>query len=837
MKNLSKKLLIVFLLSFCMIVSLVCGVSVPNIAVAENSIMYLYENDGTYTVTASLPKYYATHYTNSNMNGTQPKDYSTSSGVADTYNVDNGQLIMTSKANKISKAVNLTFPVSIPDIDIIENLTINMTVSTNGKTRRKLIMENGVEWFTLYGVNADGTINNNNVGYEFTNTNIPKLNQEVSLTLSKEETQLLANSDGGIETIQWNFWDQSKNISLIISSISYEVISQSQLNEVVFKDFDGNTMKTVYAGSKLAKEYFPATSDFDNVPEGKTLAWKDANGKDYEAGSSVDGQLVLYPTYVKDVDAYMHTFYGNGVNSVSASMPISYISSAASGETIALSNLGQFPILYSIGPEAFSMTAYAGYQHSAVDYTFGNPLTNLDKIKKVVLTMTISPHSKKPELIPDYNGMQPYYRMYALNVDGTVDATRYFDFNDQTVPALHTKVEIVLTHDQLSLLANEEGKITGWQFNVYQFDWAAGQVMSTFTVHSIEYELFADFEYTNVNFYDVDGRTLLDSATTAYTLASIDKEFPSELVTNYPREGYALNWYTQPNGQGECVDETTVFSMGGNVALYAYFDEITYSIVYDYNGAVYVGDGDTSAKYGNSIAKPSNPTRDGYTFAGWYEEGATEEFNFSSMPSRNVVLVADWIPNSFNVTLNACEGSTIVLDSDVSNALYGETFTFRVTVEERYVIAAVYYEIAGEKFTPTLNEDGGYSFIVVAGDVILSTEVAEKYIPFNDILVSGGRLVCEQEICFGESVEFTVKTADGFKLKKLLLNGTSVMHLLKDGKLILDSAPAELNFEIEFELIEGSSSCSSSIRYDAFVSLFVVAALALVVKNKKRGEV
>ena len=63
------------------------------------------------------------------------------------------------------------------------------------------------------------------------------------------------------------------------------------------------------------------------------------------------------------------------------------------------------------------------------------------------------------------------------------------------------------------------------------------------------------------------------------------------------------------------------------------------------------------------------------------------------------------------------------------------------------------------------------------------------------------------------------------------------MHLLKDGKLILDSAPAELNFEIEFELIEGSSSCSSSIRYDAFVSLFVVAALALVVKNKKRGEV
>lgn len=50
-----------------------------------------------------------------------------------------------------------------------------------------------------------------------------------------------------------------------------------------------------------------------------------------------------------------------------------------------------------------------------------------------------------------------------------------------------------------------------------------------------------------------------------------------------------------------------------------------------------------------SIAKPADPTREGYTFAGWYtDEACTEAYDFSAAVTADMTLYAKWIKNAVN---------------------------------------------------------------------------------------------------------------------------------------------------------------------------------------------
>ena len=50
-----------------------------------------------------------------------------------------------------------------------------------------------------------------------------------------------------------------------------------------------------------------------------------------------------------------------------------------------------------------------------------------------------------------------------------------------------------------------------------------------------------------------------------------------------------------------------------------------------------------------SIAKPADPTREGYTFAGWYtDEACTEAYDFSAAVTADITLYAKWTKNAVN---------------------------------------------------------------------------------------------------------------------------------------------------------------------------------------------
>ena len=61
---------------------------------------------------------------------------------------------------------------------------------------------------------------------------------------------------------------------------------------------------------------------------------------------------------------------------------------------------------------------------------------------------------------------------------------------------------------------------------------------------------------------------------------------------------------------------------------------------------------------GSSVTKPADPTREGYTFAGWYtDEACTEAYDFSAAVAANMTLYAKWTKNAVNPGGNGGSGS------------------------------------------------------------------------------------------------------------------------------------------------------------------------------------
>ena len=99
-----------------------------------------------------------------------------------------------------------------------------------------------------------------------------------------------------------------------------------------------------------------------------------------------------------------------------------------------------------------------------------------------------------------------------------------------------------------------------------------------------------------------------------------------------------------------------------------YFN-VTLNITYDAYTVTFNTNGGTAVspqiiKTGEHAQKPEDPTKDGYTFAGWYKDaGLTTPFDFATETiNADITLYAKWTqnaPTSYTVTFNTNGGSTV----------------------------------------------------------------------------------------------------------------------------------------------------------------------------------
>ena len=67
---------------------------------------------------------------------------------------------------------------------------------------------------------------------------------------------------------------------------------------------------------------------------------------------------------------------------------------------------------------------------------------------------------------------------------------------------------------------------------------------------------------------------------------------------------------------------------------------------------------------GDPVTEPSPPTRNGYTFSGWYsDEGCTTQYTFTVLPEGSVTVYAKWTPIEYSILYNLEDGT---LDNTIS---------------------------------------------------------------------------------------------------------------------------------------------------------------------------
>jgi uncharacterized repeat protein (TIGR02543 family) len=131
---------------------------------------------------------------------------------------------------------------------------------------------------------------------------------------------------------------------------------------------------------------------------------------------------------------------------------------------------------------------------------------------------------------------------------------------------------------------------------------------------------------------------------------------------NDPVEGYDFSGW-QLNGasieSGSTISETNVFT--------AVFEANTFTISFDSNGGSDVDP--ITADYNESITAPDDPTKTGYTFAGWLKDG--EVFEFNTMPAADITLTADWDAESVSLTFESNNAEYGSVSPSSGTALYG----------------------------------------------------------------------------------------------------------------------------------------------------------------------
>ena len=101
-------------------------------------------------------------------------------------------------------------------------------------------------------------------------------------------------------------------------------------------------------------------------------------------------------------------------------------------------------------------------------------------------------------------------------------------------------------------------------------------------------------------------------------------------------------------------------------------DPVTYTVTFESNGGSAVT-AITGVEKDATIAEPTAPTRNNYTFAGWYKEAAlTNPWVFATdQVSANITLYAKWnevvIPQTFTVTFQSNGGSSVAQLTGVEN--------------------------------------------------------------------------------------------------------------------------------------------------------------------------
>lgn len=242
------------------------------------------------------------------------------------------------------------------------------------------------------------------------------------------------------------------------------------------------------------------------------------------------------------------------------------------------------------------------------------------------------------------------------------------------------------------------------------------------------------------------------------------------LPENPTRDGYTFTGW-EGYTENMTVTADTTFT--------AQWNQITYTVTFESNGGSDV-ESKTVAQ-GGKVTKPTDPTRDGYTFAGWYSDASLDDawdFDTDTVIGPTI-LYAKW--------LSANAGVSSVTVNGVTATLNDTTFTVTLPAGSSLPTAnkiQITTATGATASTPTTSDNGAtWTFTVTAEDGITTAtytiRVTIAALPTYTVAVSanpaeGGTVSGGGEATEGTKVTVTATPASGYHFVSWTENGETV---------------------------------------------------------------
>ncbi|MGI6618450.1 MAG: InlB B-repeat-containing protein [Bacillota bacterium] len=286
------------------------------------------------------------------------------------------------------------------------------------------------------------------------------------------------------------------------------------------------------------------------------------------------------------------------------------------------------------------------------------------------------------------------------NVTSNISVTAEFAINTYTVTFIDWNEEVIDTQTVAhgsSATAPAEPTREGYTFTGWDIDFTnvTGDLTVTAQYEMAEYTLTIEYQYADGSIA-AKSHTAGLNAGNAYEVVSPeitgytpDKEIVSGTM---PYEDvtitviYTINTYTVTfvDWDGEVIDTQTVEHGKGATApeeptregytftgwdtdfenvtrdltVTATYSINTYTVTFDACGGSKVES--QTVNYRETATEPEPPTKEGYTFAGWYaDENLTILFDFATQITADTTVYAKWELNTYTLTYTAGENGTI----------------------------------------------------------------------------------------------------------------------------------------------------------------------------------
>ena len=507
---------------------------------------------------------------------------------------------------------------------VIENITENQTISVEG------IEKNSYNVTISQGDGFTLTPSSNTVAYgdnvTFTFTLDEAYSQSEYTIKQNGSVVTLTNNQFMIETV-------TSDINITVEGVRKNTYS------VTFEYDNGSpsATETITHGDTVTKPTDP-------TKEGYTFAGWTLNGNSYEFNTPVTGNITLKADWTPIT--YKVQFNGNG--STSGSM---------SDQTFT------YDKAQNLAANEFVKT---GHEFAGWSVTSGGPVTHSDNQSVSNLTST------EGATITLYAVWTP--KSYTIQYDNNGGSGSITNQN------ITYGSEITLSdgsefskngHHIVKWNTQADGNGTDYELNK-TFQWNIDGDLN----------LYAVWEIITYNItYELNEGTNNSANPASYTVntETITLKDPTRL-------GYTFKgWYTTSDFSGNKVTEIVKGSTG-NKTLYAQWEQEQYLITFNANGGI-PQPSQKSYKVGDDVTIPTNLSKNGYRFEGWYTDAdCTQSFVYSKgTTTGNITLYAKWTPIEYQITYEL-NGGTVSGNPD-KYTIESETITINNPTKTGYIFA------------------------------------------------------------------------------------------------------------------------------------------------------